>query len=324
MKIKNCFTCFLLWLLVLPVYAQEQKTNQITTPEVYSFSIKLSNILNKISSAMGIEHQVREPIGVTNVSPREVYFQAATLYKKTSRLVFEFTNEEVKAANQMKVDAEPADALMLLQLSEDNLKHVVKKLNIPLSNIVESVDQEATSTQVFQNIVDLNRRVNDLLDLRFSPANVHQKITEAIAIATAILESNKDAILVFYPNPLERNIRAQDIYTKMVIMYDSMRPIMEHYDKKCLTLEEYEKNRVNVLPSDVYDLAVMFVSQLHYMHSLIPEVTKIKNSYYPGKVISADVYQRLSILEKQMMEVMRVNHIKIPVNDKQTSVKKAL
>ena len=324
MKVVQWFTCFLLFFLIFPVVAQEQKTTIITTTEVYSFSIKLSQTLKQISDAMGIEHQVRQTIGVKNVSPREVYFQAATLHTKTSRLMFEFTNEEAKNSDKMKVDAQPADVLALLQLAKGNLETVIEKLNLPPSNFIETFNQDITPAQVFQTIVELNRRTNDLLDFRFSPANVHQKITEAITVAAAILESKKEAKSVFYPNAIERNIRPKDIYIKMVVMYDAMSPIMEKFGKKCLALEAYETNRVDVLPSDVYDLAVMFVSQLRYMHSLIPEAKKIKNSYYPGKVISADVYQRLTILEKQMMEMMRVYHIIMPTNDKKLSLKKAL
>jgi hypothetical protein len=324
MKITQWLACYLSMLFIAPIAAQEQTKTVITPPDVYNFSIKLSHTLKKISNAMGVEHQARQPIGVKNVSPREVYFQAATLYIKTSRLMFEFTNDEAKKIKQLKVDAHPADVLALLQLAEDNLETVIEKLNIPPSDSIKVLDQNITPTQVFQTIVELNRRTNDLLDFRFSPSNVHQKITEAITVAAAVLESKKGAKLVFYPNPLERNIRPKDVYTKMVIMYDAMNPIMEKFGKKCLELEEYEKDRPQVLPSDVYDLAVMMVSQLRYMHSLIPGAKKIKNSYYPGKVIPADVYQRLTILEKQMTEMMRVHHIMMPTNDKKIPVKKSL
>lgn len=265
---------------------------------------------------MGIEQPSREPIRVKDVSPREVYFQAATLYTKTSRLMFEFTNKEGENVEQMKIDAHPADVMRLLHLAEKNLAVVVKKLNIQPSNFIEVSDEEKTPTQVFQTIVELNRRANNLLDFRFSPSNAHQKITEAIAVAAAILESKNEAKSVFYPDTLEKNVRPKDVYIKMAIMYDAMSSIMKKLGKKCLVLDKYEKNRSNVLPSDVYDLAVMFVSQLRYMHSLMPEAKQIKNSYYPGKVIPADVYQRLSILEKQMLEMKRVSHI-ISIDDKE-------
>lgn len=309
MTLKRWLSFLFLMFFILPIMAQEQSKTDISTRDVYRATNKLSYTLKQISDAMGIEHLARKPIGVKDVSTREIYFQAATLYTKTSRLMFEFTHEETKNIVIMNVDANSSDVLSLLQLSEKNLLVVTDKLDIPAFDLNAVSGENKTPTQVFQTIVELNRKANALLDFRFSPSNVHQKITEAIAIAAAVIESQKGLESVFYPHAIERNIRPQDVYLKMVTMYDAMRPIMKKFGKQCLVLEEYEKQRSQVLPSDVYDLAVMVVSQLRYMHSLIPSAKKIKNSYYPGKVIPSDVYQRLSILEQQMMEIMKISNL---------------
>lgn len=310
-KFLSAFLIFLAFTTGTTLAQSEQNDTNTTPADVYRFTLQLSQTLQDISLEMGIEPRRRQTIEVRRVSPREVYFQAATLYQKSSQLMFEFSGKEGPPITELYVNASPDDVLGLLKAVELHLEAVKQVLGGRYVNPNVTLDDTKTPTDVYKLIVDLNRMINDLSEFRFSPAHVHQKITEAIAISASILATYPDATAVFHPNTNERRKRPQDVYNKIAHMYDNMLPVMAHFNKHCLVLGELEKTRDNIVPGDVYDLAVLLVSQLRYMHTLIPDTPPIKNSYFPGKVIPSEVYQRLSILEQQMTELIRVNDIKL-------------
>jgi hypothetical protein len=290
------------------VWAQDA---EVDPPQVYRYADKISQMLIAIAEEMGGNVSHGDIISVSAVSPREVYFQAASLYGKTSRLMFEFTSEEGERIIELKPDAKPADAMALLLGAERHLLAVTKRLKMPEKFELQALDPNKQPRDVFALIVSLNRKTNNLLDFKFSPAESHQKITESIAFASAILATYPNAEVIFYPQKFIRKKTATDVYQRIVSMYERMIPIMDAMNKSCLVLGEEEKKREDVVPSDVYDLAVLVTSQLRYLHSLMPNAPIAKESYYPGKVIPSDVYQRLSILEQQINELLRVNSITI-------------
>lgn len=287
----------------------QTENNGITSAIVHQKAGALRQNLTNLAAEMGIDLITSEPIDVTEVSPREVYFQAATLRSKTNQLMFEFTSKEDKPIVVNKINASPADVIRLLYDSESHLLEVATKLSVALPKYLPKPDKIATSREVFQLIVQLNRLTNQLLDFKFSPAESHQKVTESIALASAILQTYPKANAVFYPHTHIPRKTPTDVYQMMAGMYQELSLLFAKFEKTCLILGDSEKQRRNVQPSDVYDLAVLFSSQLGYWHSILPTQQEVKKSYYPGKVLPSDVYQRLSILEQQVHELMRVNDV---------------
>ncbi len=292
-----------------------QNASAATSPtNVYQKAMELNDQLIAIAAEMGISTMSLAPIEVESVSPREVYFQAGTLHEKTARLMFEFTGKEGNLIEIQKWDATPSDVLTLMNQVEKHLGKISSKLNIVLQNKQKARIQNAQPKDVFQLIVQLNRLTNQLLDFKFSPAQSHQKITESIALASAVLQTYPDSTPVFYPRERIGGKTPSDVYQKLAAMYRELSALFRTFDKDCLILDESEISRENVLPSDVYDLAVLFVSQFSYWHSMLHDAPTPKQSYYPGKVLPSDVFQRLSILDQQISELMRVNKFKAAGN----------
>ncbi|GAB5382470.1 MAG: hypothetical protein Alis3KO_38850 [Aliiglaciecola sp.] len=304
LMIKRLVGLCLLMMSSVVCHAQSLAVNPA---EVYRNAGQLSSMLNAIAQEMGIEAVDREPIAATRVSPREVYFQAATLYGKTSRLMFEFTSDEGDSISILRPDAKPEDVQNLLKQSEKHLHSVLKELNIQSNFPLPPYDDGKSPTDVFRLIVTLNRITNRLLDFKFSPAESHQKITEAIGVAAAILETYKDTNSVFAADDLQRGKTPRDVYHRLAKLYKQLTPIMTKMNSRCLILGDYEEKRRDVEPSDVFDLAVLMAGQLRYLHSKLPTAKAPIQAYYPGKVIPSQVYQRLSILHQQIDELSNVH-----------------
>jgi hypothetical protein len=308
-----------LWLLSTILFsssiaAQQPESEDIVPPQVYQHVVAIEDMLERISFEMGIRKVEVDTIGVSGVSSREVYFQAATLHTKTAQLMFEFTSKEGEVIDEHKLNATPSDVLSLLTGARQHLIPVLQALHVAWSKPLPSIDKSARPKEVFQLIVQLNKMTNQLLDFKFSPAQAHQKVTESIALASAILQTYSDATAVFFPTTRVSGKTPHEVYQQLVYLYGDLGDVFEKFGKSCLALEDTETQRQNVEPSDVYDLAVLVASQLRHFHALLPEKPDIKPSYYPGKVVPSDVYQRLGILQQQINELKRVNNIDVQVN----------
>jgi hypothetical protein len=308
---KTFLLASLLLFFSFGIVAQETKDGDVSPPQVYQHVVDIERILRQISFEMGIEQVGVKTIDVENVSSREVYFQATTLHAKTSQLMFEFTSKEGEVIEMHKLNATPTEVLSLLVMARQHLLQVLMALNASWDKPLPQVDKTARPKEVFQLIVRLNKMTNQLLDFKFSPAQSHQKVTESIALASAILQSYPGAKAVFYPTSRVSGKTPREVYQQLVYLYRDLSHVFEKQGKSCLVLNEVETQRQQVEPSDVYDLAVLISSQLRHLYALLPTQYDVKPSYYPGKVVPSDVYQRLSILQQQINELKRVNDISI-------------
>ena len=57
-------------------------------------------------------------------------------------------------------------------------------------------------------------------------------------------------------------------------------------------------------PSDVYDLATLLLSELEYLHSLVPGARAPIQAAHPGKRWPSDVYQLAGVLAHQAGYIM--------------------
>ncbi len=70
-----------------------------------------------------------------------------------------------------------------------------------------------------------------------------------------------------------------------------------------LSLEVHEGNVATAIPSDVYDVATLLVSELTYLWEQLDDVPSPRQAYYPGRRFPSHVYQRALLLERQLVEL---------------------
>ena len=81
--------------------ASSDATGSIVEPsDVHARLIFLQSELDQIRSEMGKSEPTPMELDIADVAPREVYFQAETLFKKANRLSFEHTREIAEALPQ--------------------------------------------------------------------------------------------------------------------------------------------------------------------------------------------------------------------------------
>lgn len=257
--------------------------------------------LELIRYELGKPKNIQPELNVTDAAPREVYYQALTMFQKANRLAFEHTGITNKSPITPPVDSiRPAHVW-------HNANQVLKRVLLVKESIgvtkesQEKIQDEATTpTDVFRLCIQVNRQLNLLLEQRFSPSDVFQQVT---------LATNYSARLIAkFPNVTRRPEAAQfehgktpaDVYRRLQSIYQNVRKLALFSQLKMLNFQ-LDKHAINkITPSDVYDVASLLVSELSYIHSKLDGSQPPEKVYYPGKKFPAHVYQRAGILNSQI------------------------
>jgi hypothetical protein len=315
---KLCTTWFVVGTLVLcrgasqaeplPGVSDEKITNTnasagVAPPDVYTRLMVLHADLEKIRIEMGMPPPEPYRLEISGVAPREVYFQASTLLRKSNRLSFEHTRDIATPPPPPDDTIRPADVLTLVESAIDRITQVKAQLGIEEVSPEQPPDSTKTPTDVLYAALAASRQVNLLLDRPFSPAEVYQQLTHAIGYAARLRAQFPGNRIPELP-PFERGMRPSDVMHKLVECLGSIERIAARSDLSMLKFNG--EMRDGVTPNDVYDMATLLVSELDYLWSHAEDAVSPRPAYYPGRKIPSDVYQRASLLERQLVELERL------------------
>jgi len=275
-------------------------------PDVYVRVGLVREELELIRHEMGKPRNDQPDIGVTNAAPREVFFQAMTLFSKADRMCFEQTRDRAPVPETPATVPQPPDVFRVADAALERIKRVKQYLNIPDATKELSRDANKTPNDVFISIVQANRQLNLLLDQQFSPSDVFQQVTRAIGYTSRLLAQFPGSTRIHEPPLFERGKRPADVYHRLVGCYKKVRQIAELSGHECLDLAiESDRIEEDTTPSDVYDIASLLVSELAYLHTQVATTTPPPGVYYPGRKFPSHVYQRAGILESQLLELAK-------------------
>ena len=242
----------------------------------------------------------------TNAYPHEVYFQAVTLFLKADRLALELTGstglrpEPVPPSN-----VRPFHIWTLVNAAYARILTVVQELGIPESLSEKRPDPSTTPTDVGRAIVRTNRQLNLLLQRPFFSSDVFQQVSLAIRYATGLLAQFPGTTHIPPAPTLERGKRPTDVFLRLIECYTTLELIAQHANLNILHLDakaarEAVKRQI-ILPSDVYDLATLLVSDLSYLHGSLQNPQPPPASVpYPGRTFPSQVYQHAGLLLNQL------------------------
>ena len=272
-----------------------------TTPtDVYTLSQQVAANIELIRLEMGIPEEDMTDIAISNAQPREVYFQALTLFKKSNRLMFEQLRERVDDPAAPPKNIQPSDVFGLVDKANKIILQVKQSLNINETVTNESSNVERTPDEVYKLIIQVNRTLNTLLQNRFAPAEVYQQITYGVGLAASIMATVIATDRLGTEPVYVRKKTPTQVYRKLIDIYSIIHEVIKMSGENCLKIASSEYKRENVSPSDVYDLSSLLVSELKYLHTLTPNASPAKSSYYPGDKLPSHVFQRAGRLENQI------------------------
>lgn len=274
----------------------------IEPPDVFQQVRVVHGELELIRFVMGRPRNQQSPLHVTGAAPREVYFQALTLFRKSNRLCFEQTRDQSVAPAPSGDQLTPADVHTMVSAALERLRVVKAKLGITEEITPPQRDATRTPTDVFVSIVDANRQLNLLLERQYMPSDVYEQVTMGVAYLARLLEPFPEAETIPEEPPYEVGKRPADVYRRVNGCFERVCTIVRQTGETCLDLEVDEQTIDRAVPSDVYDIASLLVSELAFLHNKAGGEAPRK-VYYPGRKFPSHVYQRVGLLERQLAEL---------------------
>ena len=271
--------------------------------------------LERIRFDMG-KPKIREEIFVVKgAAQREVFFQALTLCKKADRLCFEQLRE------RGPLPAVPGGAIEAKHVAEviDELLARINRIETspPVDSATDPTprDPKKSATDVYHAIVVANRRINILLEKQISPSDVYQEVTLAMSYASGLLAAVPGAERNPDPLAFEPGKQPADVFLRLVGCFGIVRNIARSSGLELLELTPVQGTKYDteaVVPSDVFEISSLLVSELKYLHGKLPQAAPPREVYYPGPKFPSHVFQRVGILEAQLEQLE--NHSKANPN----------
>lgn len=276
---------------------------EIKPHHVLSYIDLIQQEIEYIRLEMGKPKSQGLPIKIYDAAPREVLFQAITLFTKTERLAFEQTRTKQDLNVNIQVHKiHLADVFEILKKTMERVSAIKQNLLISEKCTIRPFPANSTPSEVYMSILQTSRSLNLMLDKRFSPDNVFQEVTRAILYNSRILSYFPDInIRIPEPPPFIRRKQPADVYNILLDCYNILHNIADMSNIKMLKIEYIDTKNNDKSPSEVYDMASLIVSELSYIDSLLNKDASIIKAYYPGRKFPSHVYQRAGLLKKQLI-----------------------
>lgn len=275
----------------VPVSAQA-----IDPPAVYSHVALVRAEIELIRAEMGRPAASGTLFETRDAQPREVYFQALALFKRSDRLCFDICQVSEAAPRIPNESIAPRHVFEVVHAALGRLRHVKEKLGIPEQSAEPAPDAKLTPTDVFQSIMAANRQLNLLLDEPFSPSDAFEEVTLAVHHATRLRARFSGKQIPDTPS-LERRKQPGEVFRELAQCFDTVRDIAKTSDVKTAELRYAEDDLESVGPSDVYDLAALIVAELAHLHLCLTDLAPPNDRYPPGRKYPAHVFQRTRLLQ---------------------------
>lgn len=279
-----------------------RRLQDITPPDVFAHVSLVRAELEDLRAYMGRPKDQSPEFPVSEAEPREVFFQALTLFRKANRMSFEQTRTREPEPAPPETKIMPGHVYAAVDQALQRIQSVKKKLRLDRQVDKDLPDPSKTPSDVFRSIVHANRQLNLLLERQFSPSDVFQQVTVAIAYTERLIEQFPGANSTVPTAPeFETNKVPGDVYRRLLGCFDKVQLITARSGRQVLKLGDVDDMEISrAAPSDVYDVASLVVSELAFVHAELPDAARPRKAYFPGRKFPSDVFQRVGILEKQL------------------------
>lgn len=261
--------------------------------------------LENLRSWMGKPKVAQINLRVGNIQTRHVFFQALSFYRKANRLCFELTRDVQPDFPVPAGEITAKQVVKVLEAAVARLRAINTQLRVDGLGSPPLNSSTMTTTEAFQLLMHGDRQLNRLLAQQFSPSDVFQQVTLAFNFATSLRASFPGERIPPTP-PYEARKRPRDVYLRLLHCLAAIRETLQVSNISTLTYELSASEAEMISPGDVYDLTLLIVSELGYLHSLCGDARTPLSAYPPGFKLPSDVFQRAGLLQAQLVELRRL------------------
>ncbi len=273
----------------------------IQPADCHARALRIVAEIDLIRQEMGRAADKRPMPTFKNAAPREVYFEALALFRKSDRLGLELAGDQLDELPHAPSPGQlrPKDCFEVLGASLRELEGVKARLGMADRSAEPKPDASKTPSDVLTTIVAANRALNGLLEHPFSPSDVYQQVAWASLYADRLLAKFPGATDPTPPS-FARKKRPSDCYDQLMACADVVRRVIVKSGGTMVELTA--RGDLEAVPGDVYDLAALVLAEVAFLHGQAQDT----NPPYPYEVhtptrkLPSHVWQRAAYLHAQL------------------------
>jgi hypothetical protein len=268
--------------------------DEIKPANCYARARRLLGEVTLVRDELGRIEDSRQVPEIEGAQPRECYFEAIAAWRKAERLADEVGVRTSRAIPPTPpLDAiKPGHVLQVLDGVMQIIAEVKSPLGIAESVVEPGIEPSRQPSDVLATIIRINREMSRCLERPFTPTDVYEVVALASAYATQLGCTAELA-------PFERKRKPQNCYEMLASCLTAAASHVTQKGQKALTKRGMP---TDVVPGDVYDIAVLVMGEVAFLHSLMPNAQCV-HPFAPlgrGHRMPSDVYQLARTLEKQL------------------------
>lgn len=272
----------------------------VQPPDVFQAIELLQTEVENLRFAMGIPQLDRSPWRVRFATPRHVFYQAQTLYRKVNQLAREIAGVERRLALPEPVgEITPADVMAVVREALAELDAIRPFVALPGPTELPPRDARKEPRDVLVAIVQTNRQLNLMLRRKFEASEIYLRV----AIAVNLLSGVPGGATPDWP-PLAPGREPRDLYASLIRCMRLVRTVAHAHDIPVLDLNlhaETRRNRVRL--HDVYDLATTLLADVTYLTWRLEASAGTLEPDAPEYVLPAHVDQLSGAMASQLQAI---------------------
>ncbi len=286
--------------------AARMERADITPGHVLARVNLLARLVEDVRWLMGRPRNELRTLHVQDARPREVYYQAQSLFLKANRLAAGTVGRAIElppapAATQLQ----PADVYRVVVAAQSQIQVLRAALGGRETYEADAADPAATPSDVYHRVLSVARQINALSDQPPNAAESLQTVNQAISELQQLLANAKAPPFSAQDEKPGMGHIPGDVFHRLLQSMRILSQAMQLADIPVLRVTPLNTSWIE--DSDVIDVANMLISELAYLNSRFPgrSAAGADEEPGPGFVVPSLVLRQVGTLEQMLLHLLR-------------------